>query len=192
MLSLKRIDLPGSPILRYFCSPLPLRDALLIGLTLIALVGVCKNGYVNLDDKEYVTENLHVLNGLNRDSVVWAFTTKAASNWHPLTWLSLQLDASILGPRPVAFHGTNFLLHLINVLLLAEVLRRLTGAIWRAPWWCPVRGPPSPCRVCRLDQRTERPAQHAVRLPRPGSVCPLRAGQVWRGWPWWHSLSLAA
>src|SRR5262245_27606234 len=49
-------------------------------------------GFVNLDDSLYVSENQHVLDGLTADGVAWAFTTLTESNWHPLTWLSLQLD----------------------------------------------------------------------------------------------------
>ena len=59
-------------------------------------------------------------------------TTLTLANWHPLTWLSLQLDASLFGPEPAMFHRTNLLLHLANVLLLATVLRQMTGYLWRS------------------------------------------------------------
>src|SRR5437773_8370189 len=45
-------------------------------------------GFASLDDPSYVSENPVVAGGLNGHSVIWAFTTGHAANWHPLTWLS--------------------------------------------------------------------------------------------------------
>src|SRR5207248_6243560 len=53
-------------------------------------------------------------------------------NWHPLTWLSLQLDYELFGLRPWGYHLSNLLLHTANTLLLFLVLRRMTGAVWRS------------------------------------------------------------
>jgi tetratricopeptide (TPR) repeat protein len=49
------------------------------------------------------------------------------SNWHPLTWLSLMLDAQLFGPGPAGPHFTNLLFHLANTFLLFLLLRRLMG-----------------------------------------------------------------
>ena len=54
-------------------------------------------GFVNLDDNLYVYENSNVQNGLTSDSMIWAFTTTHAANWHPLIWLSLMLDFELYG-----------------------------------------------------------------------------------------------
>src|SRR5262249_52235287 len=54
------------------------------------------------------------------------------ANWHPLTWISLQLDARLGGGGPRAFHLTNLLLHLASTLLLFLLLRRGTGARGRS------------------------------------------------------------
>lgn len=48
--------------------------------------------FINYDDNVYVTTNHHVQSGLTWTNIKWAFTTTEASNWHPLTWLSLILD----------------------------------------------------------------------------------------------------
>jgi tetratricopeptide (TPR) repeat protein len=53
-------------------------------------------------------------------------------NWHPLTWLSLELDASLWGLDPRGFHLTNVLLHAANAALAFLALRSLTGAFWRS------------------------------------------------------------
>ena len=62
----------------------------------------------------------------------WAFSSYAASNWHPVTWLSHMLDCQLYGLKPAGHHLTNVLLHTANTLLLFLVLRRMTGALWRS------------------------------------------------------------
>jgi tetratricopeptide (TPR) repeat protein len=86
--------------------------------------------FINFDDPKYVTENLHVQQGLTWDSIRWAFTTKHVNNWHPLTWLSLMLDWHLFGPNAGAFHLVSLLLHVANTVLLFIVLSRCTGAVW--------------------------------------------------------------
>jgi tetratricopeptide (TPR) repeat protein len=110
---------------------------LLIGVAL-ALVTLAVYGqtvwnnfeFLNIDDNEYVTANPHVQAGLSADGIRWAFTTYHAYNWHPLTWLSLQLDATLGWPSPRGFHLTNILLHAANAVLLFYLLRRMTGDVW--------------------------------------------------------------
>ena len=73
---------------------------------------------MNYDDPDYVSRNAHVTAGLSAERAGWAFTTLTNSNWHPLTWLSLQLDATLWWPDPWGFHLTSVLLHAANVALL--------------------------------------------------------------------------
>jgi tetratricopeptide (TPR) repeat protein len=88
--------------------------------------------FINFDDPGYVSDNVHVLDGLSLDGARWAFTTTRQANWHPLTWLSLQLDAEIGGPSPRTFHATNVVLHVASVLLLFSLFSRMTGSVWRS------------------------------------------------------------
>lgn len=88
--------------------------------------------FVNFDDTTYVTSNAHVKAGLSLDGIKWAFATSTGCNWHPLTWLSLMLDASLGGGEARTFHLTNVLLHVINTLLLFAILSAATGRIWRS------------------------------------------------------------
>ena len=88
--------------------------------------------FVEYDDQVYVTENPHVKEGLNADSLAWAFTTGHGANWHPVTWLSHMLDYQLFGMNAGRHHLTNLLFHIINTLLLFLLLRRLTGADWRS------------------------------------------------------------
>jgi Tfp pilus assembly protein PilF len=86
--------------------------------------------FVDYDDNLYVYDNQHVLAGLNLQNIEWAFTTGHASNWHPLTWLSLMLDCSIFGGKPGPMHLVNVAFHIANTLLLFAVFNRMTKRIW--------------------------------------------------------------
>jgi protein O-mannosyl-transferase len=86
----------------------------------------------NYDDVQYITDNSRIHSGLTGGNIRWAFTTGHASNWHPITWLSHQLDCQLYGLNPAGHHFTNLLFHVANTLLLFGLLRRMTGAVWRA------------------------------------------------------------
>jgi tetratricopeptide (TPR) repeat protein len=83
--------------------------------------------FVNFDDDQYFSANPQVQAGLTWNGILWAFRTEYAANWHPLTWLSLMLDAEIFGTGPMGPHLTNVLLHAVNTVLLFLLLRRLMG-----------------------------------------------------------------
>jgi protein O-mannosyl-transferase len=113
------------------------RQAMLIGIALvlvtIAVFGRLPSyGFINLDDGIYVEGNPHVRAGLTRDGILWAFTTRHAGNWHPVTWLSLMMDCELFGVNAGAHHTVNLLVHTTNVLLLFGLLVMLTGALWRS------------------------------------------------------------
>ena len=104
----------------------------LIVATLVVFWQVRNYQFVTLDDDQYVADNPYVRRGLTFKSMVWAFTTTHASNWHPLTWLSHMLDGALYGMNPGGHHVTNLLFHIANALLLFLVLKRMTGAIWKS------------------------------------------------------------
>ena len=106
--------------------------ALLAGTALAAFAPALDAEFVNYDDKDYVTNNPGVMTGLNPWSFEWAFRTFHNANWHPLTWLSLQLDVSIWGRGPRGFHLTNLLIHAANAALVFLALCALTGAFSRS------------------------------------------------------------
>ena len=105
----------------YFCLALA---------TIVTFESVRQNSFLNYDDDEYVTENPNVIGGLKFQSVIWAFTTTHASNWHPITWLSHMLDCELFGLNPGWHHLTNLLFHMANTLLLFWVLKKMTNAVW--------------------------------------------------------------
>lgn len=103
-------------------------------LILIALVyaPVRHYGLVSLDDPLYITQNPHVLGGLTWDNVWWAVTSRHASYWIPLTWVSYMAEVQLFGVRPDVMHVTNVLLHAVNTLLLFAWLRQTTSSVWRS------------------------------------------------------------
>jgi len=88
--------------------------------------------FVTLDDPLYVSQTRIVQRGLSWPGVVWAFQCVQGGNWNPLVWLSHMADCQLYGVSPGGHHLTNLLLHVANALLLFQVLRRMTGAIWRS------------------------------------------------------------
>jgi tetratricopeptide (TPR) repeat protein len=126
---------PGAVISR-----LGLRPAL-VGLVLAVITSavfwpVRNCDFINLDDSDYFFANSQVQKGLTPGGLVWAFTTDQTGNWHPLTWLSLMLDAALFegrfAHRAAGPHLMNVLWHVANTVLLFLVLRALTSAHWRS------------------------------------------------------------
>ena len=82
-------------------------SAALVIVTLAAFRGVLSSEFVNYDDDRYVTENVHVRQGLHGEGIVWAFTSTNEANWHPLTWLSHMLDVQLFGEESLRLRPDN-------------------------------------------------------------------------------------
>jgi protein O-mannosyl-transferase len=104
----------------------------LFGLVVWTFLPAFRNGFINLDDGVYVYDNTRVQQGLTWENIRWAFTTLYFGPWQPLTWMSHMLDCQLFGLRVGWHHLTSVLLHAANTVLLFVVLRRITGALWRA------------------------------------------------------------
>lgn len=110
----------------------------LVALTLAAFWPLARGAFAPqssygfvYDDFEFLVNNPEA-HGLSTRHLAWALTTKYFASWHPLTWLSLQLDYHVFGLRPGGYHLVNLALHAADVVLLFVVLRRMTGAVWRS------------------------------------------------------------
>lgn len=114
----------------------------LVMLTVLTYGQLWGNDFVNIDDTEGIAQNPQVWCGLSESGIRWAWSTFQLGNWIPLTWLSLQLDATLfrvlkssLG-RPqslaTAVHAQNLLWHTATVVLLFLTFRRLTGSLSRS------------------------------------------------------------
>ncbi len=98
--------------------------------TLLLFSRAVNHDFLDLDDPDYITRNIHVQSGITRTGIQWAFTSGDAGNWHPLTWLSHMLDCQLFGSNPHGHHTTNIFWHALNAVMAFLALRRLTGAFW--------------------------------------------------------------
>jgi tetratricopeptide (TPR) repeat protein len=106
---------------------------LVLAASLFAIYGqVWSHRFLNFDDDVYVADNALVRSGLTAQGAAWAFRTTLGGHWHPLTWLSLMLDAQLYGPRAGAFLMTNVALHAANATILYLILLWLTGKAGRS------------------------------------------------------------
>lgn len=98
--------------------------------------------FINYDDQLYVTDNTFVKRGLTRESILWAFTSvKQGGNYHPLTWLSHELDSTLTSALGISIgdpgsaalpHLHNALLHALAAWFLYRFLRASTGYTTRS------------------------------------------------------------
>lgn len=88
--------------------------------------------FINFDDDEYITENIHLKEGALLKKVKWCFTATYANNWHPLTWLSHLLDIELYGYSAGKHHLTNVFFHIFNTLLLFTLLQKITNNLGRS------------------------------------------------------------
>ncbi len=100
---------------------------LLLMVIVVAYVPLFSNSFVDYDDPVYITGNSQVRSGLTLATWNWAWTSLEAGNWHPLTWISHALDASLFGLDPAGHHFVSLLIHIFNTALLYFVLARTTG-----------------------------------------------------------------
>jgi len=108
--------------------------AVLLAVATAALYATAmRNGFVNLDDPEYVTSNPYVMGGLTWRDIQWAMGSNyPSSNWHPLTWISHMADIQMYGLNPAGHHFTNVLLHILDVVLLFLLIESATGRALRS------------------------------------------------------------
>ena len=117
--------------------PISIRPEIIIafGLTVITLATywqVRSYEFINLDDV-YITENPYFQAGLTTESIKRAFTTTMqAGYWLPLTWLSHLSDFELYGNNSGQHHLTNLFFHILNVLLLFFVFKKMTGELWKS------------------------------------------------------------
>jgi len=122
---------PDRPRGQYSLTPTLVGIALVVA-TLAAYGNLYGKGveFFRLDDGDYVINNPIVNRGMTAETVGWAFTQYHAANWHPLTWMSLQIDYELYGLEAGGYHVTNALLHAAASVLLLVVLERMTRLFW--------------------------------------------------------------
>ena len=104
----------------------------LVLITLIAYWQLAGHDFLCFDDNWYITKNIHVHEGITRESIAWAFSITDYAYWHPLTWLSHILAFQLFGLKASMHLLINLFLHIASSLLLFFVLRRMTGSLWKS------------------------------------------------------------
>jgi len=99
-------------------------------VTLLLYGSVATHDFINFDTHRYLLLNPYIQEGLNAESITWAFTTFYFANWHPITWLSYLVEIEIFGFLPGPFHLTNVFLHAANAVLLLLFLYAATAKLW--------------------------------------------------------------
>lgn len=99
--------------------------ALVAAAAFAAFLPSLGNGFINLDDGWYLVNN-HEFKGWTLEHLRWMFTPwPRGGHYSPLTWMSLALDWSLWGMRPMGFHLTSLALHAAGAAVFYLVALRL-------------------------------------------------------------------
>jgi hypothetical protein len=109
----------------------PLPHVLVAGLlglvTFLTFLPSLQNGFVNWDDDRMFIQNLAhgapLAVGLG-----YAWRTRLLGEYMPVTWTSYALDHATWGLRPFGYHLTSLLLHVLAVVAVYALSRRLLAA----------------------------------------------------------------
>jgi len=101
-------------------------------LTALVFANSLGNGFIeNFDDNVYVLNN-GLIRHLNWNSLKFMFLHSYSGYYHPLALLSYAIEYKFFGANPFVFHLSNYILHLLNTLLVYLFLKRFTGKFWVA------------------------------------------------------------
>jgi protein O-mannosyl-transferase len=105
----------------------------LLILATVAVYSQVKDfAFITFDDDVYVYSEPHVKEGLTIQNIVWCIRNSHAFNWHPLTSISLFMNASVFGLSPASYHLVNVAFHIFNTLLLLLIFAKMTGKFWQS------------------------------------------------------------
>lgn len=113
--------------------------ALALISTFIVYFSAIKHEFVNFDDERYVLQNEAIKDITTKNIKTW-FTTYFDGHYHPISQFSLAIDYKIASSslpsnfqindlKANSFHFMNILIHLLNVLILFLLLKKLFGRI---------------------------------------------------------------
>ncbi len=91
-------------------------------ISFLVYLPVWHGQFLNWDDDHYIREN-PLITSLNLKDI---FTTNVASNYHPLTILCLAIEYQFFKLNPTGYHVFNLFLHLLNTLLVFQVINKLS------------------------------------------------------------------
>lgn len=95
-------------------------------VTLMVYSNSVENEVLNFDDNQYF-EDFPEIRELTVENIGKYFTQHYVLMYHPLPILSFAINYSFSGTNPGPLHGVNQFFHLINILLVFFLLKRLLG-----------------------------------------------------------------
>ena len=100
-------------------------------VTLFIYSNAINHDFTNWDDPTYVTENPLLAKPI-KEQVIYFFKNPYATNYHPLSMISLGIDFKLSSStlekiNPKIFHVTNILFHLLNTALLFLFVQKLSN-----------------------------------------------------------------
>ncbi|MSQ79923.1 MAG: hypothetical protein EXR21_09710 [Flavobacteriaceae bacterium] len=107
-------------------NPFPWLCGMLI-LTVLLYASMFQNQFTNWDDPGYITNN-ELIRDLSLEGIQKMFSFKDGfygGNYHPITALSNAIDYHYFKLKPGPYHFQNLLFHLLNILLVFAVIKKL-------------------------------------------------------------------
>ncbi len=103
--------------------------AVIVCLTVIALLPVLGNSFTNWDDHEYVTGNA-LIHSLSLQNILRIFspTTLVSDNYQPVTIVTYALNYAAGGLNPAGYILFDLIVHLLNIVLVFVFIRKLSGS----------------------------------------------------------------
>lgn len=99
--------------------------AILVSLVaLVVFAPALGNEFVEWDDHVNFVDNPH-FRGLGPAQLRWMATSVLMGQWIPVTWLTLGLDHTLWGMRPLGYHLTSVVFHALNAGMFTLLAARL-------------------------------------------------------------------
>jgi len=98
---------------------------LILILTILIYFKVINNDFVFWDDDTYIHDNPYILS-LDLNNLKKIFTEPYFCNYHPFTTLTYAIEYYFFKLNPHPYHFLNFILHLINTLLVFLLIKGIT------------------------------------------------------------------
>jgi len=103
--------------------------------------------FLNFDDDVYISANPHVISGITRENITWAFSETRGGHWHPLTWVGHMANVTLFGLDPGKHHIVNAIIHAINAGLVFLIVIQFSQAFGLAIFAALIFG----CHPMRLE-----------------------------------------
>ena len=102
---------------------------LVLLITLLIYAKTIHFEFLSFDDGLYITNNFWVIN-FTWDSVWYFFTNNVFGHYFPITMLTYGIQSKVFGLNPMPFHAFNLIIHILNILLVGQLSKKLGLSYW--------------------------------------------------------------